>query len=191
MDADFLIELGREDPILDFPWTDPEGRISYFDLKRHPELLAHVEEANRFPELHEFLRTVNSAISAVESAKCDAWTSDELSPEEDFFGASCKFVSYVDLVFSSECDRQSLPSHERFARHLVELLRQTPETASSSEMGVRRAFYAAQGETLEGFYFTLYVSGYGDDEARARLNWEIGLRLTANAVLQLSAVSLE
>jgi len=188
MDADFSIELGQEDPVLDFPWTDPDGRISYFDLKRRPELLARIEEANRFPELHEFLRTVNSAISAVESAKCDAWTSDELSPEEDFFGASFKFVSYVDLVSSSECERQLLPTHQRFAKRLVELLRQTPETPASTEICVRRAFYGPAGKTVEGFYFTIYISGYGDDEARARLNWEIALRLVAHAVLQLAAL---
>ncbi|MBI1740685.1 MAG: hypothetical protein HYR57_07370, partial [Candidatus Koribacter versatilis] len=73
MDADFSIELGREDPVLDFPWTDPDGKLAYFDLKRHPELLARVEEAKQFPELEDFLRAVNSAMSSVESAKCDAW----------------------------------------------------------------------------------------------------------------------
>jgi len=76
MDADFSIELRREDPVLDFPWTDPDGRLVYFDLKRQPELLAQVEEAKQFPELAEFLRAVNSAMSMVESAKCDAWATE-------------------------------------------------------------------------------------------------------------------
>ena len=34
MDADFSIELGREDPVLDFPWKDPAGKLAYVDLKR-------------------------------------------------------------------------------------------------------------------------------------------------------------
>ena len=72
----------------------------------------------------------------------------------------------------------------------VELLRRTPETASSVEVCVRRAFYTADGKTFEGCYCTVYVSGYGDDEDRARLNWEIGLRLVANAVLQVSAAGV-
>src|SRR5208282_2533865 len=100
MDADFSIELGREDPVLDFPWTDPAGKLAYFDLKRQPALIAKVEEAEQFPELAEFLRTVNSALSLVESAKCDVWTTAELSAEEEIFNASHKFASYVDLVFS-------------------------------------------------------------------------------------------
>jgi len=32
MDADFSIELGREDAALDFPWTDPAGKLAYLDL---------------------------------------------------------------------------------------------------------------------------------------------------------------
>jgi hypothetical protein len=190
MDADFSVELGSEDPVLDFPWTDPDGRLAYFDLKRPPEKLAQVEEGKQFPELAEFLRAINSAISAVESAKCDVWATEELSAEEAIFGASHKFASYVDLVFSRADHRESFPLHERFAKRLVELLRQTPETPSAAEVFVRRAYYDKEGKTRDGFYFTIYVSGYGDDEGRARQNWEIALKLVAHAVLQLSAAGL-
>jgi hypothetical protein len=187
MDADFSVELGGDDPVLDFPWTDPTGRFAYFDLKRCPELLPRVEEASRFPELAEFLRTVNSKLSAVESAKCDAWQTDELTAEEEIFGGSCKFASYVDLVFSRGEDRQPFNLHEQFAKALVELLLQTPETSSAAEVSIRRAFYEHGMEVQEGCYFTLYVNGYGEDADRARQNWEIALRLVAHAVLQLSA----
>jgi len=190
MDADFSIELGREDPVLDFPWKDPERRLAYTDVKRHPELLSRIEEARQFPELGDFLRVVNSAASMFESAKCDAWSTEELSPEEDVFGASCKFASYVDLVFVRVEQRDSLALHELFARRLVELLRRTPEIASSAELCVRRAFYEDGGKVSEGCYCTVYVNGFGDDKARARLNWEIGLKLVGNAALQLSAAGL-
>jgi hypothetical protein len=33
----------------------------------------------------------------------------------------------------------------------------------------------------------LYVSGYGNDGARARHNWGAGLKLMGNAIMQLSA----
>jgi len=124
MDAEFSIELGREDPVLDFPWKDPTGKLAYVDLKRCPELLARIEEAERLPELGEFLRTVNSTRSMVETAKCDAWVTRELNAEEAIYDASHKFVSYVDAVFA-EIDarqsllRQSLSAHEQFARKLV------------------------------------------------------------------------
>ena len=54
MDADFSIELGREDPVLDFPWKDPSGELAYVDLKRRPELMASIEEAERFLESGNF-----------------------------------------------------------------------------------------------------------------------------------------
>jgi hypothetical protein len=190
MDADFSIELGADDPVLDFPWTDPDGKLTYVDAKRNPEMLARIEEAQQFPELGEFLRSANSARSVIESAKCDAWSTDELNAEEEIYGAKDKFASYVDLIFSNEADRQSFPLHERFAKRIVELLRRTPDTASTVELYVRRAYYPREAEVLEGLYFTFYVNGYGGDSAHARQNWGIALRLVANALAQLSAEGL-
>jgi hypothetical protein len=186
MDADFSVELGGEDPVLDFPWTDASGRQAYFDLKRHPELLSQVEEAKEHPELAEFLRSVNSARSVVESAKCDVWATTELTPEEDIFGALHKFASYVDLVLCHADQRQSFPEHERLAKWLSALLRGAPEISSSAEVCVRRCFFGQGSVAREGFYFTVYVNGYGSDEAAARQNWAIGMKLVGSAILQLS-----
>ncbi len=73
MDADFSVELGNDDPVLDFPWKDPESKLAYLDVKRHPALMSAIPEAEEFPEIREFLRTANSPHSKVETAKCDAW----------------------------------------------------------------------------------------------------------------------
>jgi len=189
MDADFSIELGHDDPLLDFPWTDPSGELAYLDLKRHPELLSKLAETRKFPELAEFLRSINSPRSPFESAKCDAWTTNELSAEEEIFAAAHKFSSYVDLVYSNVEQRQSFDFHEGFARELTNLLRRAPEMRASAEISVRRCFFGQRGEAREGFYFTLYVNGFGEDEEFARKNWEIGLKLVGNAILQLSAAS--
>jgi len=197
MDADFSIELGRDDPVLDLPWTDPAGKVAYLNLKRRPELMARIEEAERFPELGEFLRAMNWARSMVETAKCDAWATRELSAEEEIYDATHKFASYVDVVFSEidvrlsssrqSLSRQSLSAHEQFARNLVELLRREPEVSSSAEVCVRRCYYGEEGGVREGFYCILYVSGYGKDCASARQNWGAGLKLVENAIMQLSA----
>jgi hypothetical protein len=186
MDADFSIELGREDPVLDFPWNDPAGKLAYVDVKRHPELMARVEESEQFPELGEFLRVLNSPRSIVETAKCDAWATTELSPEEEIYHASHKFASYVDLVFSETDTRLSLSRHQQLVNKLVELLRRAPEVPSAAELCVRRCYFSEGSAVQDGFYFTLYLSGYGNDEARARQNWEVGLKLVGNAVIQLS-----
>jgi len=187
MDADFSIELGREDPVLDFPWTDLAGKLAYVDLKRCPELMASIKEAETFPELGEFLRVMNSARSMVETAKCDAWATTELSVEEDVYDASHKFASYVDVVFSKIDVRQSFVLHEQFARKLVELLRRVPDTPSAAEVCVRRCYFGEDSGVRDGFYCTLNVSGYGNNDANARQNWGVGLKLIRNAILQLSA----
>jgi len=187
MDADFSVELGHDDPVLDFPWSDPAGALAYVDVKRHPELLEKIPEATRFSELAEFLRAVNSRHSPLESAKCDGWETTELEPEEEVHGAACKAAGYIDLVFTAVDERLSFPRHERFARRLTELLRRAPETLSAAEICVRRAFFVAEGAATEGCYFTIYVSGYGSDAEQARKNWGIGLRLAGSAILQMSA----
>ncbi len=192
MEADFSIELGREDPVLDFPWNDPSGKLAYVDLKRHPELMASIKEAERFTELQDFLRAVNSSRSMVQTAKCDVWATTELSPEEEIYDASHKFASYVDVVFCGTDPllsswRQSLSDHEQFARKLVELLRRAPEMLAAAEVCVRRCYFGEDCGIREGFYFTLNVSGYGNDGASTRQNWEVGLKLMANAIVQLSA----
>lgn len=187
MDADFSIELGEDDPVLDFPWEDPAGKPAYVDLKRHPEMLETIEEAEAHTELGQFLRAMNSAESIMESAKCDAWATTELDAEEEIYEASHKFASYVDLLFSSGEARLSFLGHERFARELVALLRGAPELAGVAEVCVRRCYVREEAGVGEGFYFTLYVSGYGKDEPGAYMNWETGLKLMSKAVARLAA----
>jgi hypothetical protein len=194
MDAEFSIELGRDDPVLDFPWKDPSGKFAYCDLKRHPELIASIAEAGKYPELAEFLLVVNSAASIVETAKCDVWETTELSADEDIYEASHKFASYVDAVFSEAGVRllslqQSLSIYEQFARHLVKLLQRSPESHPlvRAEVCVRRCYFGDDGGMREGCYFTLYVSGYGNDDDGARRNWGTGLKIIGAAMLQLSA----
>ena len=80
-------------------------------------------------------------------------------------------------MFSDKEHRQSLPFHESFARRLPELLRRAPEIGAVVEICVRRCFFGDAAEIRDGFYFTLYVKGYGDDETAARKNWAIGTKL--------------
>lgn len=199
MDADFSIELGSDDPVLDFPWKDDAGKLSYVDVKRHPELIDQIAEAQRFGELKSFLCLVNSWRTTLESAKCDAWVSKELNAEEEIYDAACKFESYVDILFSDAAEslstpmrserRLSFPDHEQFVRDLVALLRRAPDISSAAEVCVRRCFFENGDEAQEGFYFTVYVRGYGGNEAAAQKNWEVGLRLVGNAVVQVSAAT--
>lgn len=193
MDADFAVELGADDDALEFPWTSPDGAQHYYDLKRQPDLLLYVNEAADFPELGSFLSAVNGKRSAFLTAKCDTWSDRELTEAEEIYGASTKFGSYVDLLFEGEgaeaADlRFSFEAHERLARRLCELLGLVPEIPATAEFIVRRCYYHLADEPVRpGFYVTVYLYGYGDDESEARKRWGIALALVQNAILQVSA----
>ena len=182
MQADWSVELGRDDESLEFPWRDPDGRVRYYDLKRHPETLAEITEAQSLPGLSDFLRSVNLPSGALESAKCDAWISTEMTPEDEEFGAACKCASYVDLLFVDPASRFSFAACEALARKAAQLLKAAPEIPAAAEFIVRRCWFG--DEQRDGFYITFYLFGYGADEERARRQWTIGMELAANALRQ-------
>ena len=195
MRSDFIVELDPKDDALELPWASPDGTQRYYDLKRRPELLLEVQEAHDNRELGEFLVTVNSSVSLLETAKCDTWISDELTEEEQIYGAAWKFGSYIDLIFTRHETRFQFEEHEAFAERLAKLLQRAPEISAAAEFIVRRCYYHRENDGASesgvdsdpGYYFTFYLSGYGDDEAEARRRWNVGLKLVENALVQLSA----
>jgi hypothetical protein len=192
MQVDSAVELGRDDEVLEFPWAAPDGASVYHDLKRHPELLLYIDEANRVLELGQFLGSVNAPDSLFETAKCDVWSSTHMNPEEKIFGARWKFASYVDLLFTSEPSRFSFPEHEQFLKRITELLKRVPEIPASAEFLLRRCYFRQSGtDTRDGFYVTFYLFGYGDDEMSARQQWAIGMKLAEHTIWQISAGSEE
>ena len=189
MQADFSVELGRDDPAMELPWASAnDSSLRYYDLKQNPEALLEVREALENHELGEFLSSVNSASSILESCKCDFWLSREMSEEEKIYGLPCKFSSYVDLIFS-DAARFSLPAHEEFCQALCKLLKRAPEIPCAVELDIRRCYYHEDSEddSKTGYGITLYLSGYGADETESRCCWNIGINLVQNALLQLSA----
>jgi hypothetical protein len=186
MQADYGVELGREDETLEFPWAAADRSSRYYDLKRNPEAIEAIEEAVRFPELREFLILVNGAASPLETAKCDAWSSEEIHPEEEIFGEPWKFGSYVDLLFTETSSRHAFDRYESLLKRLVVLLQRAPEMPASGEFLLRRCFYYEAEEIREGYYVTFYVFGYGADATIAREQWGIALKLAGNGFEQVS-----
>jgi hypothetical protein len=184
VEADFAVELGPDDETLELPWADENGP-RYYDLKRQPDLLLYVEEAQHVRELGEFLAAINSPTSILETAKCDTWPSMDITPEEEIFKAACKFGSYVDLLFSDE-RRFSFPEHEQLAKRITQLLKRVPEIPATAELLIRRCHYLEKKAIRDGFYITFYLFGYGEDEDHAQQQWAIALKLVENAIRQLS-----
>ena len=190
MHADFTVELGRDDDCLEVPWASPDGQQHYFNLKSQPELLLNVAEAHHNRELAEFLTTVNSAHSALETAKCDTWLSDSMDEEDAAFGTAWKYGSYVDLIFTDIAQRMALEKHESFTQSISKLLHKAPEISAAAEFVVRRCYFHLTDDmenSEDGFCVTFYLHGYGDDEDDAKKRWVIGLNLVQNALLQITA----
>src|ERR1700682_2292682 len=105
MQADYSVELGADDPVLEFPWSSDDTAVCYYDLKGHPDLISNIPEVRDNPDLGKFLSRINAANFPLLTAKCDTWFSPEISAAEEIFGAACKFSSYVDLVFVADMSR--------------------------------------------------------------------------------------
>jgi hypothetical protein len=189
MQADYSVELGQDDPALELPWRSDDSSNRYFNLKLHPDLVLNIPEARNHPELSAFLSRINASGFPVETAKSDAWFGRELTPEEEIFGAACKFVCYVDLLFSDEGPRFSLEKHEWLAQEICHLLKRAPEMAAAADFIVRHCHYHLGGNENDsriGFCITAYVTGYGDSPEEALKRWTIALKLLQNALVQVA-----
>ena len=189
--VDFSVELGRDDPALELPWTSDDPAIRYLDLKIHPELLPEIPEAVAHPELAAFLSRISAPEFPLATAKCDAWATREILPEEEIFGGECKFVSYVDLVFADRAARLAFEKHEELAQQLCKLLKHAPEIAASIEIVIRRCYFHENGpasseDSESGFYLTMYVNAFGHTHEEARKQWTIALALAQHALVQVA-----
>jgi hypothetical protein len=189
--ADYSVELGPDDPALELPWSSNDPAVRYYDLKKHPELVREIPEAAALPELAAFLGRINAPGFPLETAKCDAWASREILPEEEVFNAEHKFVSYVDLVFCDHTTRLAFDKHEELAKNLCKLLQHAPDIAAVVEFAIRRCYYRVKepesaDDSENGFYVTAYVSALGQSEEEAQKQWTIALALVQNALVQVA-----
>jgi hypothetical protein len=148
MQADYSVELGGDAPALEIPWRSDDPNVRYLDLKNHPELMQQISEAVAYPELGSFLARINAAEFPLATAKCDAWASSEIAPEEKIFGDR-KFVSYIDLIFVDEKGRCSFQKNEAFAKQLCRLLGYAPEIAATVELVIRHCYYHADSSAFD------------------------------------------
>jgi hypothetical protein len=190
MDADWSVELGAEDPILELPWSSPDGTRQFVDLSEQPEAIDNLPEVVHYRELAKVLIALNSALSPWLTVKCDVWIDDELGEAEEIYDGHLKVCSYLDLVRRNQSERISFEQHEQWVKSAASDLRtiRTDEPIAC-EFIVRRCWYHPDSrpddEAEPGLYVTLYVFGYGDDEAEARATWAAGVTLATDILLGL------
>lgn len=207
MDADWSVELGHDDPVLEFPWRNERGQLAYVDLKHHPERVGRLAEVSDCSELADFLTAVNSPASPLLTAKCDVWATSELNEAEQIYQAEIKFCSYVDLLFANEAERRSFENHETLVKSLTRALSESEGlssslSASAAEFIVRRCWFHLEfgasspgscayentaDEPQPGYFVTFYQFGYGSEQEDARSQWVQGLRRVTSVLAQITA----
>ncbi|HEY0564076.1 MAG TPA: hypothetical protein VGC88_00755, partial [Terriglobales bacterium] len=125
---------------------------------------------------------LNSGASEFFTAKCDVWSTQELDEEEQIFAADWKRSSYIDVVLRDPTERTNFAACEQRMREWVRSLR-TGDVEGSVSVVLRECVV----NHAAGFYWTIYVSGYGDTEAHATQAWEGALTETT-AVLRGDAL---
>jgi hypothetical protein len=188
MEADWSVELGHDDPVLEFPWASPDGSDRYVDLLRAPELVSEVPEAREYPELAGFLLALNGPDSLWQTVKCDVWLDQELGEAEQVYDATLKIASYVDLIARDVTARFSFDWHERFVKSAARSL-SGEDDSIACEFIVRRCWYSRGSRSDEsdpGFYVTLFLFGYGNDECQARARWAEGLGCVTSLLTKLT-----
>jgi hypothetical protein len=190
MDADWSVELGHDDPSLEFPWSSLDGAPGFVDLAQCLEAVREIPEAAQYPELARFLLELNGKFSPWLTAKCDVWIENELDEAEDIYDANLKMCSYIDLVRRNESERFSFEQHEQWVKSASTTLCNISPHLIACELIVRRCWYHADSRTddelVPGFYITLYLFGYGNDEAEARARWRGGLTRVSSVLITLA-----
>ncbi|ABF40014.1 hypothetical protein Acid345_1011 [Candidatus Koribacter versatilis Ellin345] len=175
MECEFSVELGADDPTLAVPWRSPDGSVGFVDLRFDSSMIVELSEVKEFPELGEFLRALNSGEFA--TAKCDVWFDTLMDVDDEPYEAAMKCASYVDVYFAG-ARLASFEEHELRARAVVKRVRAAEEIRGRAEVVVRRAWF---GED-EGFYWTVYLTGYGEDSDSSRQQWAKAMRVVEKAL---------
>ncbi len=178
MDAEFSVELGADDPTLAVPWQSPDGKIAYIDLRQNPDLIDGLPEVHDFLELGELLHALNAPMSQYQTAKCDAWFDGLMDVDDEPYRAAVKCGGYVDVFFTGDLQAMDFPEHERRVREVVQRVHAAADLRARSELVVRRAYFGEE----QGFYWTIYVFGYGNDLAGARESWREALAILRGAM---------
>lgn len=191
--TEWSAECAIDDPIMEVPWTSPDGALRWVDLRTDPNALDEITEADEHPSLLAALRALNASRSPVYTSKCDVWPmdADELSNLRDELllepdVAAAGITSYIDLVFADRATFASRHQSEQMLHRIDRLARELPHSLAKLELVLRPAVVDL-GAVQEGYAITLYVKGCGVDEFEATERWSAALRDVARLIRSLQS----
>jgi hypothetical protein len=179
--AEWSVECVAEDPVLVVPWNDPDGMVSFVDLRTTPRDFDSVAEAEQHPPLMQALRALNATRSPVFTAKCDAWPlgSEELEQlqlnlDVTSADAPAGFASYIDLIWRDHSFFSSFHRQQQKLRTLTRLAVPLDRPMSALDCVLRPALLDFDGPQ-EGFAVSLYVKSLGASPQAASKEWATAL----------------
>jgi hypothetical protein len=169
MEADWEIEVGGESPVIDAHWP---GSV---DLRRHPERVLQLPEAQAFPVLAQALEVLNAETSPVWTSKCDVWPIVDLAgfdPDELDAPAGCDahaIGGYLDLLLRDERKWDLIATAAADCKHLCSLLREVPLRCCRVDLVVRQAIFdsAHLADGSMSLAMTAYFTACGPTPAEA------------------------
>jgi hypothetical protein len=176
MEADWEIEVGGDALVIEAQW---EG---FVDLRRFPDRVGVLPEAQDLQGLTEVLIRLNAPESRVWTSKCDVWTISEFDPLE--FDAPPDvplqaFACYLDVLPGNEGQGWGSPDAAiSLCREICDRLRAISIRCCRVDLVVRRALIAGQG----ALGTTAYVSACGASLSDAKAVLEQALRVFAEVV---------
>jgi hypothetical protein len=179
MEADWEFEVAgdtpvdeaeaRETPVIGTPIIDAFWP-GFVDLRRNPERVWQLPEAEDLPALAEALAVLNAPASPVWTSKCDVWHIADLAefdPDEldAQLGCSAHVMGcYIDLLPKGD-GQWDLPDEAAAAcKRVCNLLRAILLRCSRVDLVIRRAFLAPD---VMGLGITAYLTTCGRSPAEA------------------------
>lgn len=191
--TEWSAECAADDPLIEVPWSSPDGALSWIDLRTDPDAVDEITEADEHPSLLSALRALNASRSPVFTSKCDVWPMDtdelevmraDLLLEEDV--AADGLTSYIDLVFSDRATFASRHQAEQMMHRIDRIARDLPHSLAKLELVLRPSVIDIDS-VREGYGITMYVKGVGVDTGEASDRWSAALRDVARAVRAMSS----
>jgi hypothetical protein len=157
------------------PVQRPDGHhnFGYVDLKKEPEKIDSIPELQDAPELKELVRELNDPRSLFRSVGCEKALGPNSHPVYN-----CKLTSFVIVVFEI-LDWNHEENYNRLFQEFNEAMavpkRMIPDF-TSIQFEIHPVTFNAHQRRAAGL--TIWVNGYGRNEAEAKENWKAGVAVT-------------
>ena len=172
-------EWGPAIPYPPIDHRDGHQNHGYEELKGNVEAVSLIPEVEGWPELEQFLITINVADSPLESAGCEK----HYFPAEIEGKPAANLGSYIDVIFTNAALNDKAENLLLLASHLAQAVKGCEKWWGCVELSLHR-FRRVPGAELP-WGLMIRVNNHGRTEEEARKFWGETLRRLSDAIATL------